>query len=95
MKKLLLRMIKRNHQLYKKWKLEERLVLCLIRDEDNALQRNIKAVDYIDEHLKRLLKFNKEAVQSSMVISEYQELRKILTTFKTNNILDEVNKEVE
>lgn len=95
MKKLLLSIIKRNHQLYKKWKLEERLVLCLIRDEDNALQRNIKAVKYIDENLKRLSEFDKEAVHLSSVIREYQELREILTTFKTNNILDEVNKEVE
>ena len=63
--------------------------------EDNALQRNIKAVKYIDENLKRLSKFDKEAVHLSSVIREYQELREILTTFKTNNILDEVNKEVE
>lgn len=95
MKKLLLRMMKRNHQLYKKWKLEERVVLCLIREEDNAQQRNMKAVKYIDENLKRLSKFDKEAVHLSSVIREYQELREILATFKTNNILDEVNKEVE
>lgn len=95
MKKLLLRMLKRNHQLYKKWKLEERLVLCLIRDEDNAQQRNIKAVEYIDENLKQLSRFEKDSVHLSSIIREYQELREILTTFKTNNILDEVNKKVE
>lgn len=95
MKKLLLRMLKRNHQLYKKWKLEERLVLCLIREEDNAHQRNIKAVEYIDENLKRLSEFKTDGVKLSSVIREYQELRKILTIFKTTNILDEANKEVE
>lgn len=85
--KLLIRILKRNHQLYQKWKLQERLVLCLIREEDNAFQRNKRAVEYIDEKTKGKLETDYET------LNEYiQEIREILTTFKTDNILDQVNK---
>lgn len=77
--KLLIRILKRNHQLYIENRLQKRLNLCLIRDTDNAFQRNLKAVDYIDGIPK--------ALQTPFI----QEIREILTTFKTDNVLDEVN----
>ena len=85
MKKLLIRILKRNHQLYQKWKLYERLALCLVREEDNAFQRNKKAIEYID---------NIKKDGKGISIGDryrFEELREILTTFKTDNVLDEVN----
>ena len=78
---LIERILLRNHQLYKENKLYKRLNLCLIRDNDNAFQRNIKAVDYIDRNLRK-----------GNYLVEATKLREMLTTFKTENILDEVNK---
>lgn len=83
--KLLIRILKRNHQLYQKWKLYERLALCLVKEEDNAFQRNKKAIEYIDETLK--LNVKKEYIHTDHI----HELREILTTFKTDNVLNEVN----
>lgn len=85
MKKLLIRILKRNHQLYKENKLYKRLNLCLIRDNDNAFQRNLKAVEYIDN-----IKNDGKGIS---IVDRYrfEELREILTTFKTDNVLDEVN----
>lgn len=85
--KLLIRMLKRNHQLYIENKLQKRLNLCLIRDTDNAFQRNKKAVEYIDEKIKGKLETDYETLNKYI-----QEIRKILTCFKTDNVLDEVNK---
>ena len=81
--KLLTRILKRNHQLYEENRLYKRLNICLIRDNDNAFQRNLKAVEYIDGVLSRKILCTEE--------ENLKELRKILTTFKTKNILDEVN----
>lgn len=89
--KVIIRILKRNHQLYEENKLYKRLNICLIRDNDNAFQRNLKAVEYIDENLKILSNFPSDALKLTAVIREWQEVRKILTTFKTENILDEVN----
>ena len=66
MKKLLIRILKRNHQLYQKWKLYERLALCLVREEDNAFQRNKKAIEYIDNLIKILdepFTFNEKRIE--------------------------------
>lgn len=79
--KLLTRILKRNHQLYEENRLYKRLNICLIRDNDNAFQRNLKAVEYIDQ-----LPFK------DLMPVELKVVRKILTTFKTENILDEVNR---
>lgn len=88
--KLLIRILKRNHQLYEENQLYKRINLCLIRDNDNALQRNKKAVEYIDEKTKGKLEIDYETLNKYI-----QEIRKILTCFKTDNVLDEVNKDVE
>ena len=85
--KLLLRILKRNHKLYIENKLQKRLNLCLIRDTDNAFQRNKKAVEYIDEKTKGKPETDYETLNKYI-----QEIRKILTCFKTDNVLDEVNK---
>ena len=89
--KLLTRILKMTNQLYEENRLYKRLNLCLIKDNDNAFQRNLKAVEYIDENLKILSNFPSDALKLTAVIRECQEVRKILTTFKTENILDEVN----
>ena len=78
---LIERILLRNYQLYKENKIYKRLNLCLIKDNDNAFQRNIKAVDYIDRNLRK-----------GNYLVEATKLREMLTTFKTENILDEVNK---
>jgi heme oxygenase len=80
MKKLNIRLLKRNHELYKKFKIQERLNLCLIREEDNAFRRNMKAVEYIDKNMKKSM------------CSHLGEIRKILTMYKEENVLAEVNK---
>lgn len=76
--KLIKRLLKRNRTLWNQNKLYERLTLALIRDNDNAYQRNIKAIKYIDN--------------LSEADDHIKKIREILTTFKTNNVLDEVNK---
>lgn len=75
--KLIKRLLKRNRTLWNQNKLYERLTLALIRDNDNAYQRNIKAIKYIDN--------------LSEADDHIKKIREILTTFKTNNVLDEVN----
>lgn len=75
--KLIIRLLKRNHKLWEQNRIQKRLNLCLIRDDDNAFQRNKKAIEYIDS-LKEKDK-------------QIMEIRHILTCFKTSNILDEVN----
>lgn len=81
MKKLNIRLLKRNHELYKKFKIQERLNFCLIREEDNAFRRNMKAVEYIDKNMKKSM------------CSHLGEIRKILTMYEEENVLVEVNKE--
>lgn len=81
--KLATRLLKRNHELYKRYKLHERLSLCLIREEDNAHRRNLKAVEYIDKKLKK---------KNKPYYSILKEIREILTMYKEENVLDEVNK---
>ena len=82
--KLLIRILKRNHQLYTENKLYKRLNLCLIRDTDNAFQRNKKAIDYIDDEMKNDM--------AECYRKDLMKIREILTTFKTDNVLDEVNR---
>ena len=84
--KLLTRILKRNHQLYEENRLYKRLNICLIRDNDNAFQRNLKAVEYI----KKLYEDKNEGI-SIPDMYRFKDLMEILTTFKTENILDEVN----
>lgn len=83
--KLLIRILKRNHQLYRENKLYKRLNLCLIRDVDNAFQRNLKAIEYIDN-----IKNDGKGISISDRF-RIEEIREILTCFKTDNVLDEVN----
>ena len=88
--KTIIRVLKRNHRLYNLNKIYERLNLCLIRDNDNAFQRNKRAVEYIDEKTKGKLETDYET------LNEYiREIRKILTCFETDNVLDEVNSKDE
>lgn len=75
--KLIKRLLKRNRTLWNQNKIYERLTLWLIRDNDNAYQRNIKAIKYIDN--------------LSEADDHIKKIRKILTMFETNNVLDEVN----
>lgn len=75
--KLIKRLLKRNRTLWNQNKIYERLTLCLIRDNDNAYQRNIEAIKYIDS--------------LSEANDHIKKIREILTTFKTINVLDEVN----
>ena len=89
MKKLNIRLLKRNHELYKKFKIQERLNLCLIREEDNAFRRNMRAVNFIDEKLK----WNENAIcKSNMLEWHLKEIRKILTMYEEDNVLAEVNR---
>ncbi len=81
--KLTTRLLKRNHELYKRYRLHERLNLCLIREEDNAFRRNKKAVEYIDK------KLNKKQKPYYNILKE---IRKILTMYEEENVLAEVNK---
>ena len=76
--KLIKRLLKRNRTLWNQNKLYERLTLALIRDNDNEYQINIKAIKYIDNLYE--------------ADDHIKKIREILTTFKTNNVLDEVNK---
>ena len=84
--KLAERLLKRNIELFKKVKLLERLNLSLIREEDNAFRRNIKAVEYIDKLLKR-----KNKPQYGVL----KEIRKILAMYEEDNVLAEVNEKVK
>ncbi|MCX4365092.1 MAG: hypothetical protein OSJ70_04905 [Bacilli bacterium] len=75
----ILALLNRNHRLFNKNMIQKRLLLSLIRDDDTALRRSQEAVKYIDS-----LENTSE---------EVKKIREILTCFKTNNILDEVNYE--
>lgn len=80
------RLLKRNHRLYKENCLYKRLNLCLIRDNDNAFQRNLEAVKFIDKVTKDSLETDYET------LNEYiGTIREILTCYKGTNILEEVN----
>ena len=83
--KLLKRLIKRNNELYQKCKAMERLNLCLIREEDNAFQRNLKAIEYIEKKLKKKKPY----------LEVLKHIRKILAVYETENIFDEINKELK
>ena len=84
--KLAERLLKRNIELFKKVKLLERLNLSLIREEDNAFRRNIKAVEYIDKLLKR---------KNNPYYGVLKEIRKILAMYEEDNVLAEVNEKVK
>lgn len=82
--KLELRILKRNHELYKENKILKRYIWTNINEEDGVIDRNKKAVEYIDE----LLKGDMEIVEWKQL----RKIRKILTCYETNNVLDEVNR---
>lgn len=96
--KIIRRLLKRNRKLYELYKLYERLALCVIRDNDNAFQRNLKAVEYIDERYAELQRFKKSEGNNdsyNMNIEKFlKDLRRILTCFESENIFDEVNRKV-
>ena len=82
--KLELRILKRNHQLYKENRILKKYVWATIKDEDGAIDRNKKAVEYIDEVLKDDMEI--------VMWKRLRKIRKILTCYETNNVLDEVNR---
>lgn len=81
--KQLYRILKRNYKLNKINKLYKKLNLRLIKDEDNAFQRNMKAINYIDN----IYNTNPSYTTKTML----EDIREILTSFRKDNIY-EVNK---
>lgn len=65
-------LLKRNHQLFNQLSLTKKLLLKIIKDDDCAFQRNIKAVEYIDSITNQC--------------AEFKEIRKILTKFETKEV---------
>ena len=81
---LIKRLAKRNRELYQKYKIMEKLTLCLMREEDNAFQRNLKAIEYIDKKLKKKKPYH----------DILKHIKKILAMHEGEDIFDVINKEL-